>query len=159
MSIPGLIIAVILFVLGFLGTILPALPGPILIWTGMLGYGYFVNFENLSFSFYLSQALAVGLIYVVDYLSVVLGAKKYGGSRYAGWGAAAGTLVGLITLGPLGVIVGPFAGAVLVELLMGRTAQKAVKVGIGTIIGFLGGTFVKLLMEIVMIIWFFITIL
>ena len=159
MSIPGLITAVILFILGFLGTILPALPGPILIWAGMLGYGYFVNFENLSVSFYLSQALAVGLIYVVDYLSVVLGAKKYGGSRYAGWGAAAGTLVGLITLGPLGVIVGPFAGAVLVEILTGRTAQQAVKVGIGTIIGFLGGTFVKLLMEIVMIIWFFITIL
>ena len=159
MSIPGLITALILFVLGFLGTILPALPGPILIWAGMLGYGYFVNFENLSVSFYLSQALAVGLIYVVDYLSVVLGAKKYGGSRYAGWGAAAGTLVGLITLGPLGVIVGPFAGAVLVEILTGRTAQQAVKVGIGTIIGFLGGTFVKLLMEIVMIIWFFITIL
>lgn len=159
MSIPGLITAVILFILGFLGTILPALPGPILIWAGMLGYGYFVNFENLSVSFYLSQALAVGLIYVVDYLSVVLGAKKYGGSRYAGWGAAAGTLVGLITLGPLGIIVGPFAGAVLVEILTGRTAQQAVKVGIGTIIGFLGGTFVKLLMEIVMIIWFFITIL
>lgn len=159
MSMTGLIIAVILFVLGFLGTILPALPGPILVWAGMLVYGYFVNFENLPVLFYLLQALVVGLIYVVDYLSVVLGAKKYGGSRYAAWGAAAGTLVGLVTLGPLGVIVGPFAGAVLVELITGRTSQQAVKVGIGTIIGFLGGTFVKLLMEIIMIIWFFIQIL
>ncbi len=159
MSITGLIIAIILFILGFLGTVLPALPGPILVWTGMLVYGYFVSFENLSLSFYISQALIVGLIYLVDYLSVLWGAKKYGGSRYAGWGAAAGTLVGLVTLGPPGVIVGPFAGAVLVELLSGRNVQQAAKVGIGTIIGFLGGTFVKLLMEIVMIIWFFIKIL
>ncbi|MDO9573498.1 MAG: DUF456 domain-containing protein, partial [Candidatus Contubernalis sp.] len=106
-----------------------------------------------------SQALVVGLIYLIDYFSVVLGVKKYGGSRYAGWGAAAGILVGIVTLGPLGVIVGPFAGAVLVEILMGRTTQEAVKVGIGSLLGFLGGTFIKLLIEVIMVIWFFITIL
>ncbi|UNC92366.1 DUF456 domain-containing protein [Candidatus Contubernalis alkaliaceticus] len=158
MSITGLITALVIFILGFLGTILPALPGPILIWAGMLVYGFFVDFNNLPVMFYVSQALVVGLIYLIDYFSVVLGAKKYGGSKFAGWGAAAGILVGLFTLGPLGVIVGPFAGAVLVEVVRGRTAQEAIKVGIGTLLGFLGGTFIKLLIEGVMVIWFLIKI-
>ncbi|RQD76533.1 MAG: DUF456 domain-containing protein [Candidatus Syntrophonatronum acetioxidans] len=159
MSITGLILAIILFLLGMAGTILPALPGPIFILTGMIVYGLFVGFEGLTLYFYLAQTAALVLIFLIDYLAASLGTKRYGGSRYAVWGAAAGILVGLITLGPLGIIIGPFAGAVAAELLGGKELNSAFKTGFGTLLGLLGGTFLKLFIEIIMILWFFYVIL
>lgn len=70
MSIAGMILAVVFFTIGVLGTILPALPGAPLIWLGMLIYGLFVDFQNLPLMFFIGQGLAVALIFLIDYLSV-----------------------------------------------------------------------------------------
>ncbi|HOV79591.1 MAG TPA: DUF456 family protein [Bacillota bacterium] len=158
MSIAGLVFAVILFTAGVLGTVLPALPGAPLIWLGMFVYGIFTKFNNLSWMFFIGQGLAVGLIFLIDYLAGIWGVKKYGGSAAAVWGSVIGGLIGVLVLGPFGLIFGPFIGSVAGELYQKSTPEKAFRVGIGTLIGFLGGTVLKLSIEILMIIWFFITV-
>jgi len=154
MSIIGLVVAVILFLVGLAGTLLPALPGPVFILAGMIVYGFFVGFEGLTPGFYLAQTVALIFIFLLDYLAASVGTKRYGGSRYAIWGAAAGILLGLIFLGPPGIIIGPFIGAVIAEILSGKNLNHAFKTGFGTLLGLLGGTFLKLCIEVIMIMWF-----
>jgi len=155
MSVVGMVIAVIFFTAGIIGTFLPVLPGAPLIWLGMLIYGIFVKFNNLSWLFYAGQGLAVALVFLIDYLAGVWGVKRYGGSKAAVWGSVLGGLLGIILLGPFGLIFGPFAGAVAGEFYRKSDLNKAFQVGIGTLIGFLGGTVLKLAVEALMIIWFF----
>jgi len=160
MSIPGLVIASVLFLLGLIGAVLPVLPGVIMVFAGTLVYGIMVDFQGgLNLMFYLGQGVAVLLVFLVDYLAGIVGAKKFGGSRSAVVGSILGLLLGVLTLGPFGLIIGPFAGAVAGEYYSCKDTANAFKVGIGTLIGFLGGTFIKLAVEIVMIIWFFLVVL
>lgn len=158
MSIIGMILAVVFFIAGVAGTLLPALPGAPLIWLGMFLYGLTVNFNNLPWTFFLGQGLAVALIFFVDYFAGAWGVSRYGGSKEAVWGSIIGGLLGLVLLGPFGLIFGPFLGAVAGELYLKNTLEKAFRVGVGTLIGFLGGFLLKLAIEIVMIVWFFIAV-
>jgi uncharacterized protein YqgC (DUF456 family) len=158
LTVIGLILAVILFTVGVIGTILPALPGAPLIWLGMLVYGFFVKFNNLPWTFYLGQGLAVAMIFLIDYLAGIWGVKRYGGSGAAVWGSVIGGVLGVFLLGPLGLIFGPFIGAIVGELYRKSPVERAFQVGFGTILGFLGGTALKLGVETVMIVWFFIQI-
>ncbi|TEB07064.1 hypothetical protein Psch_00605 [Pelotomaculum schinkii] len=155
MSVAGMILAVVFFTIGVLGTILPALPGAPLIWLGMLIYGFFVKFQNLPLVFFIGQGLAVLLIFFIDYLASIWGVRRYGGSREAVWGSILGGILGILVLGPFGLIFGPFIGAVAGELYRRSPLDKALEVGFGTLIGFLGGAVLKLAIEAVMIIWFF----
>ncbi|BAF59604.1 Uncharacterized protein conserved in bacteria [Pelotomaculum thermopropionicum SI] len=122
----------------------------------MLIYGIFVNFSNLPWTFYAGQGLAVILIFLIDYLAGIWGVRRYGGSGAAVWGSLIGGLLGVILLGPFGLIFGPFIGAIAGELYHKSPLEKAFQVGIGTIIGLLGSTVLKLAVEAVMIAWFFI---
>ena len=153
-----LIIASLFFLIGLAGTVIPGLPGSPLIFIGMLIYGYFEGFVKLTWTFYLLQGLAVAFIFLLDYLAGVWGVKRYGGSRVAVWGSIIGSILGLIILGPLGIIIGPFLGAITGELISHKSIGQAVRAGWGTVIGFLGGLFLKLAVEIAMIAWFFMTV-
>lgn len=151
----ALIIAIVLFFLGIIGSILPVMPGAILIWAGMLIYGVLTGFTGLSFVFYLLQGLAVLLVMFIDYLAAALGTKSLGGSKTAMWGAVFGLFLGILVLGPAGIIFGPFLGALAGELLKGLPADKALRSSFGALIGLLGSIFLKLIIEAVMILWFF----
>lgn len=155
MGVLGLIIAVLFFAAGLVGTILPALPGAPLIWLGMLAYGLFTGFEKLSAWFFIGQALAVVLIFFIDYAANAWGVRRYGGSRAAVWGSLAGILLGILFLGPVGLVFGPFVGAVAGDLTAQKPLAAAVRSGVGTIIGMIGGLAFKLVVEAGMIIWFF----
>lgn len=154
MSIPGLIIAGIFFLAGIAGTFLPVLPGAPLIFIGMVIYGFFEQFANLTWQFFLGQAILMLFVFGVDYLSSVWGVKRYGGSKQAVYGSLVGAIVGLFIMGPLGIIIGPFLGAVGGELLAQRKANQAVRAGVGTLVGFLSGALIKLSIQVLMIIWF-----
>lgn len=155
MEILGLIIAVLFFTAGLAGTFLPVLPGAPLIWLGMLVYGLIAGFGKLTPGFFIGQALAVALVFFIDYAANAWGVKKYGGSRAAIWGSLAGLVLGVILIGPLGIAFGPFAGAVAGDLVAQKPLSLAVKSGAGTIIGMIGGLAFKLVVEAGMIIWFF----
>ena len=158
MSTLGLIMAGIFFVVGLAGTVLPVIPGAPLIWGGMLIYGLFTGFQHLSWLFYLIQVLAVLLVFFLDYAAGAWAVNRYGGSRFAVWGTIIGTIIGIIFFGPLGIIFGPLVGAVGGELMARRAPLLALKVGLGTLIGLVGGTILKFIIEIGMIVWFFMVI-
>jgi len=154
----ALIIASAFFVLGLIGTVMPFLPGAVLIYIGMLIYGFMTDFATLGFSFYLFQGVVFAFLFLVDYLAGMEGARRFGGSKQASWGAALGMVAGLF-FAPLGLLLGPFLGAVGAELLFRKTDfEKAIRVGFGTLVGILGGTLVKVGLEIIMIFYFFLKI-
>ncbi|MFA5536860.1 MAG: DUF456 domain-containing protein [Bacillota bacterium] len=155
MELIALILAIVFFVIGFIGTIIPVLPGVTLIYGGMLLYGFMTGFSSLDANFFILQTLALLLIIATDFFASALGTRKFGGSKQSAWGAILGTIPGLIFLGPIGIILGPFLGAVLVEMLLGKEVRQAVNVGFGTLIGFIGGTLLKLIAETIMVVYFF----
>ncbi|WP_027364196.1 DUF456 domain-containing protein [Desulfotruncus alcoholivorax] len=155
MAIFALILAILFFIAGLAGSVLPVLPGAILIWLGMLIYGILTKFTTLNALFFVGQGLAVATTYSVDYFAGILGVKRFGGSRAAGYGSIAGTIVGMIFWGPAGLIFGPFIGAIAGEILSNKPLDRAIRSGWGTLIGLFGGTIAKLIIEILMIIWFF----
>ena len=122
----ALILSIILFIAGLVGTILPILPGAILIYGGMLLYGFMTNFATLDAKFFLLQALVLVLIFSVDFLASAVGTRRSNGSKQAAGGAIIGTLLGLIFFGPLGIVIGPFLGAVGAELLRGQWTTRTV---------------------------------
>ncbi|MBE0465839.1 MAG: DUF456 domain-containing protein [Candidatus Desulforudis sp.] len=154
----ALLVALLFFLAGFAGILLPVLPGVILIWLGMLVYGLMTGFDSLSFAFFVGQGVAVALTILVDYAATVWGVHRFGGSRIAVWGGIAGLLLGVIVLGPFGIILGPFIGAFAAELLVRGSVDQALRVGLGTLIGFLGSTATKLVIAGAMLLWFFIAI-
>lgn len=154
----ALIISIILFILGIIGTIFPALPGAILVYGGMLVYGFMTGFKSLDLSFFLIQAIILLFTFVADFIATAESTKRFGGSKRAQWGAAIGTLVGVFIFGPLGIILGPFGGATLAELIAGVKIEKAIRVGFGSVVGAFGGAIFKIIAEIIMIIYFFINI-
>lgn len=156
MSTLALVLAIVCFIVGVIGTILPLLPGVVLVYFGILLYGIMTHFATLHPGFFIVQTIILVIVFASDYVSAAVGAKVFGGSKQAMFGAIVGTILALIFLGPAGIIIGPIAGAFIVELLRGSEVKKALQVGFGTLLGVLGGTLFKLAAELVMIIYFFV---
>ena len=142
--------AVILVAIGFAGILLPALPGTILIVLGLVLAAWADGFQRVS----VPTLMVIGVIgaasYGVDFAAAALGAKKLGASRRAMAGAALGTILGLF-FGIPGLIIGPFAGAVIGELTTNPDLKRAGRAGVAAWIGFAIGTAVKVGIAFLMI--------
>ena len=138
-----LALGITLIIVGFIGCIVPVLPGPPISFLGMLTleytkWGPFNSDLLWTFGFI---AIAVTAL---DYIVPIWGTKKFGGSKVGIWGAALGLLVGLF-FGPLGIILGPFIGAYIGELTQKTESDKAFKAAFGSFIGLLLGIGLKLI--------------
>jgi len=154
-----LVVAMVLA--GLAGTVLPVLPGTLLVLAGLFLGAWIDGFARVSGVTMGVIALLAVLGFATDYVAALLGAKKIGASRWALIGAALGTVVGLLA-GVVGVLVLPFVGAVAGEWYALRrappsaegapgTARRALDVGVATWIGLLLGTAVKLALAFVMV--------
>ena len=144
------ILFVLLWLGGMVGTFFPVVPATIIIWGAALLNAVLTGFQPLNWTFLILLGLIAGVAFVVDNIAAAWGARKFGGSSAAGWGALVGGLVGLF-LGPLGFLIGPLLGAVLAELIFkGRTPEEAIKSGFGTLVGMLGGIGAKLVIHAAM---------
>jgi uncharacterized protein YqgC (DUF456 family) len=137
-------LAVVLVLVGIAGVILPALPGLPLVFAGMLLAAWAGDFQEISWITLVVLGLLTVLSLAVDFFATMMGAKRVGASRKALLGAVVGTFAGLFLGGPIGLFAGPFIGALLGELWHGRELGKATKVGLGTWLGILLGTVLKL---------------
>lgn len=136
-------IGFILMLVGILGSVLPVLPGVPISWLGLLMI-YLAPSVPMDWVF-LSITLVLAIfLYVLDYIIPAIGTKRFGGSRYGMIGATLGLLIGIIAPIPFGIIIGPFAGAYLGELLNVKTRHNAMRAAFGSFVGFLASTFMKL---------------
>ncbi len=147
-------LAWILIIAGLLGVILPGLPGIPLILGGMVLYAFQTGFQSITTEFLLIMALLTLAGTAADYLSGIIGAKRSGASRLGVWGAFLGGLAGLILLPGWGIFIGPLVGAILGEMMSGKTKESATRVGLGTFIGIMTGTLLKLIIGTTMIVMF-----
>lgn len=137
-----IILGVICLIAGFLGCILPMLPGPPLAYIGIL-FLHFTDKVQYTTSQLIVWLLIVIVIQILDYITPIIGSKYTGGSKWGSWGCAIGAIIG-IPFAPWGIIIGPFLGAVIGELLGDKELSQALKSGIGSLLGFLFGTILKL---------------
>jgi uncharacterized protein YqgC (DUF456 family) len=139
-----------LIAVGLVGTVLPALPGTLLVLAGMF-LGAWINDFNLVGWGTLSvlTVLAV-LALVLDYVAGFIGGQKAGASRDALLGAAIGTIVGIF-MGLVGVLFMPLVGASVGEYIAQRNHHKAMRVGVFTWIGSMLGMVAKVVITFMMV--------
>ncbi|MFD1736565.1 DUF456 domain-containing protein [Bacillus salitolerans] len=149
------IIIALLFIGSFIGLVYPIIPSLVLIVLAYLVYGFVFTFEALGIVFWIIQGMFITLLLIADYIGNLFGIKKFGGSKAAGWGSTIGLLVGPFVIPFLGIILGPFLGAILAELIVERKDFiSSIKVGVGSVIGFLSSTIAKFFVQVIMIIHF-----
>lgn len=84
--------------------------------------------------------------------------KRFGGSKRGEYAAAVAVLIGSFIIPPFGIIVLPFFAVLFVELFQNRTLNEAIRSAVGSLIGFLGSTFAKFFVQLIMVLWFIIII-
>ncbi|RLD59971.1 MAG: DUF456 domain-containing protein [Bacteroidetes bacterium] len=147
------VIGIILLLVGIVGCVLPVLPGQVLAWASLLML-QLKNDPPFTAKFIIIWALVTAGVTILDYVVPIWGTKKLGGSKYGIWGAGLGLIVGIF-FAPLGLIIGPFLGAFAGEMIAGKDSNTAFKSGLGSFIGFLTGTLLKLIISFVMGYYFF----
>ncbi|MBB6670918.1 DUF456 domain-containing protein [Cohnella nanjingensis] len=151
MDILGWVLVVALFAVGMAGSIYPILPGALAIYAAFFVYGLFFSFAPFGFWFWTIQTLIIVVLFVADYVVSAWGVKRFGGSKASVWGSTIGVMVGPFIIPAFGLIVGPFAGAFLGELLAGSSFTQALKVGWGSLVGLFTSTVAKIIFQLAMI--------
>jgi len=138
------IVSALLLLAGFVGALLPVLPGPPLSWLGILLI-HFTTYAQISTTFIVVTAVIMIAITILDLYIPIWGTKKFGGTKAGIYGSTVGLILGLFFFPPFGVIVGPFLGAFVGELVTNsRQVSKALRSATGSFIGFLLGSGIKL---------------
>ena len=144
------LLSIALIVLGVAGTVLPALPGTVLVLAGIVLGAWIDDFSRVGWGVLAGVTALAVVAWVLDYVAGLLGARKAGASRQAIWGAALGTVAGLF-MGLVGVLFMPLVGAAIGEWLARRDHQQALKVGVATWLGIIAGMVSKVVIAFMMI--------
>jgi uncharacterized protein YqgC (DUF456 family) len=147
MEISLAVIGTLLVLVGFVGSIMPVIPGPPISWAGLLLLKWTAYVDNQTTAY--ENTLWILLFFVIlvtilDYVVPIMGTKKFGGSKRGVWGATLGVVAGLF-FGPLGIIIGPFLGAYIGEISTGKREKDALRAAWGSFVGFLLGVGMKLI--------------
>ncbi len=153
-------LASILMIIGLLGCILPVIPGPPISWIGILLL-HLTERVQFSLEFLIFWLVIAVAITIIDNIIPIYGTKKAGGSKWGVWGAAIGLIIGLF-FGPLGIVFGPFLGALAGELMYAHTRKdvlgtptktdaeknkKALISALGSFLGLMVGIVLKLIVS------------
>ena len=142
----------IFFLAGVAGSIIPGMPGPPVVFAGAVIYGLLTGFAETGWVMLVVLGFLAVISQLLDYLASAYGAKKFGGSSWGIWGSLIGGVIGVLIFSIPGMIAGLFLGAVLMELWKGgKDPRTALKVGGGSLLGFLGGTLMKIVFSFLMI--------
>ena len=144
------ILCVALIVAGLAGTVLPVLPGTVVVWAGIVLGAWIDDFQRVGTTTLVVVTVLAALAWVLDYVAGLLGARRAGASRQALLGAAIGTVVGLF-MGVVGVLFMPLVCAALGEYLARKDQHRAVRVGVATWLGIMLGLLAKVVLAFVMV--------
>lgn len=157
------VLGIILLLVGIVGCILPILPGQAVAFLSLILLR-FMDPPRLDGDTIWTMAGIMILVTVLDYIVPIYGTKKFGGTKRGVWGSTIGLIFGIfilpsiVVLGPFGVfgiILGPFVGAYIGEATGNRDSKESLIAAIGSFIGFLTGTFLKLVYSGVCAFYFF----
>lgn len=132
-------LTVVLMLIGLAGTILPLLPGTLLILAAVLVHKLLLP-ESLSWLAFGFIALFAALSVVTDVVCTLLGTRWFGGTRWGMAGAGGGAMVGMFISLPA-LILGSIFGAIAAEKFAAkRTSRQALRAGAGAAVGFILST-------------------
>lgn len=150
MEIALYVLGVLALLAGLAGLVLPMLPGAPLLLGGVVLLGWAGHFTAIGWGTIAAAAVLTGLMLAADWVAGALGARAFGASRWAMWGALCGAVVGLF-FGLPGIVFGPAVGAVAFELWKDPDLPRAAKAGTGVLVGFLLGTAAKVTLGMVLV--------
>ena len=139
-----------LIAVGLVGTVLPLLPGTVLVWGGIVLGAWIDDFARVGSTTVVVVSMLAVLAWVLDYVAGLMGAQKAGASKQALLGAAVGTVVGLF-MGLVGVLFMPLVGAAMGEYVARKDQNRAVKVGVATWVGIMLGLIAKVVLAFMMV--------
>lgn len=144
-------IAALAILAGIVGCVIPVLPGPILAFFGLLCLLPTANPPSAA-ALVVFGALTAAVT-AFDFIVPAIGAKTFDCSKSGVWGCNIGMVAGLF-FGPLGLLLGPFLGAFVGELLARKDVVSAAKGGLGAFLGFLSGVVVKVVACLMMLVYY-----
>jgi uncharacterized protein YqgC (DUF456 family) len=144
------LLAVVLVIVGLVGTVLPVIPGSLLVFAGLFVAAWADGFARVGTVALVIIGVLGALSFAADFVATLLGAKRVGASPQALVGATVGGIVGIF-FGLPGLVAGPFIGAVAGELLARKRLAQAGKVGLGTWLGLAAAAVAKVVLAFMMI--------
>lgn len=148
------VVALVLMILGIIGSVLPIVPGPMLSFVGLLVYYIFQENEILTLGPILFFASGMLVLVVADYLFPLLGVRFLGASKKGQWGAVIGAILGIVFFPPLGIFIGALLGAIIGEVYHGKELPEAMKVSIGVVTGSVVAIFLQVIFSLSVIGYF-----
>lgn len=145
-----IIVGLLFTIIGIIGSFIPVLPGPTMSWVGLLLLNLTKTIHNDWWFLGITLAVAI-LVFFLDYIIPVVGTKKFGGSKSGMFGTTVGLLVAIFfpILGIFGIIIWPFIGAYIGEMINNKDSKVATKAAFGSFLGFLTGTFLKFVVAVI----------
>ena len=148
-----LILAGLMMLLGIAGSFLPILPGVPLSWIGLLLF-YLIPSVPMDYLF-LGITLAIAIIfYVLNLVIPAMGTKRFGGSRKGMIGATIGLVIGIFAPFPFAVLICPFLGAFIGEILNRSDSKTAGRAAFGSFLGILASSFMEFVITFAYLILF-----
>jgi uncharacterized protein len=153
------VLIIALFILSFIGIVFPIIPSVLVLWGGFLLYQFLINSEQLNAAFWIGMSIFTVVLILADIIANSYFVKRFGGSKWGERGAAVAVILGSFIIPPFGIIILPFLVVFFIEILQSKTVGEAIRASIGSLLGFLGGALAKIVIQMIMIIWFFIVVL
>ena len=140
-----LIAAIVLYLLGIAGCILPMLAGQPFCYAAML-LAHWSGYVHLSTTTLVVWGIITLVLTILEWFLTPWMTRRFGGSKGGEWGAIAGLLLGMFLPAPWGPLFGPFVGALIGEIIVSRsTTDVAIKAALGSFLSFFLGIGIKLL--------------
>lgn len=149
----GLSLALLVMLVGLICTLLPAVPGPPLVLAAAVVHRLVFGQASINNLVLIILVLLTALALAFDFMASIFGTRKFGATWRGMVGAVVGGIIGLFFSLP-GIILGPFLGAMLFEMVGDKEFKEAVHAGVGATVGLLLGVAGKFSIGVVMIILF-----
>ena len=149
-------VTILCFVAGVVFLFVPVIPGTVIAYAGVLIFAIYYDFTHFSATALVILGIVASFGLIIDNLLNLIGAKAFGASKAGLWGVFIGGIIGGLLFFPVGLLIGPFIGALVAEILGGRTKKEALKAGTGAFIGYLAGIAAKLVLWGIIVGWFLI---
>jgi len=149
------IVTVCLLVVGFIGTLVPFLPGHLIIFFAAVAHWLMLRGESgVEWWTFVVLGVLLTVSQILEFMSGAMGTRWFGGTRWGAAGALIGGVVGMFFM-PFGLILGPLIGSMLCEFVFAKKEVKPATVsGIGSVLGTVAGLIVKVIVGVLMIVWF-----